>query len=386
MAGTDAPVGIRVVGAIRVRVPLRRPLVSVHGSWPVCDAWLVRVVDAAGRPGLGEATLGPFADAAHQAALDALVRELVADGDPAGLDAAGLGGDAPAPGAGPAQAALRSAVGAAGFDVAATLGTAGVARGSIPVNALVGAESLHAAVAAARSAVAAGFGTLKLKGGGERSSTELVERLVAIRAAVGPGVALRLDVNGAWTAGVAVERFRAIADAGVDLAYVEQPVAAGPIVRTAAILADLRTGSGGRVPVAADESVASLAAARTLMASRAVDALVVKPARVGGPAAALAIAADAARAGITVTIATLLETGVGLLVASAVAARLASDGAAHGLGTGPLLATDLVRGQSVAEGGILRAPGGADGWLGLAGRLDRTAVERLAVERIGAWA
>ena len=380
MAGIDVLVGVRVAGAIRVRVPLRRPMVSVHGTWPVCDAWLIRLVDDAGRSGLGEATLGPFAAAADQSALDSLVRALVV-GDRAGSATQG-GGSAPAP----AAAAVRSAVEGARFDLAAVRGEVESGRSSVTVNALVGTESLHAAVAAARSAAAAGYGTLKLKGGGERSSRELMERLVAIRAAVGPGIGLRLDVNGAWTSAVASERIHAIADAGVDLAYVEQPVAAGPIERTAAVLAELRTRSGGRVPIAADESVTSPHAARTLIASGAVDALVVKPARVGGPAAALAIAADAARAGITVTIATLLETGVGLSIALAVAARLGPDDAAHGLGTGPLLATDLVRGQTAPQDGRMRAPGGTDGWLGLAGRLDRAVVERAAIERIGAWA
>jgi o-succinylbenzoate synthase len=373
-------VGVRVSGAVRVRVPLRRPMVSVHGSWPVCDAWLIRLVDDAGRSGLGEATLGPFAAAAEQSALDALVRALVA-GDGAGLALPGAGEATE-----PLAAAVRSAVEGARFDLATVRGEVEPGRSSVTVNALVGAESLPAAVAAARSAVAAGFGTLKLKGGGERSSEELVERLVAIRAAVGPRVGLRLDVNGAWSEAVASERLRAIDDARVDLGYLEQPVAAGPIARTAAFLAELRTVSGGRVPIAADESVTSLAAAQTLIASRAVDALVVKPARVGGPAAALAIAADAARAGISVTIATLLETGVGLLTASAIAARLGPGDAAHGLGTGSLLATDLVHGLTVPVGGCVRAPGGADGWLGVADRLDRAAVERAAVARIGAWA
>jgi L-alanine-DL-glutamate epimerase-like enolase superfamily enzyme len=374
----------RVVGAVRVRVPLVRPMVTAHGAWPVCDAWLVRLADPDGRAGIGEATLGPFAGAAAQARLDGLVRALVADGSPraAGADA----GAEP----GVAEAALRSAIGAARFDLAAQVGGAGPARDTVLINALIGAEEPEAAVAAARTAVAAGFGTLKLKGGGERTSEELVARLVAIRSAVGPDVGLRLDVNGAWDQAVARERLRAIADAGVGLAYVEQPVAAGRVEHTAAVLAELRRTTGGAVPIAADESVTSLAAARALLAAGAVDALVVKPARVGGPEAALAIAAAADAAGVAVTVARLLETGVGLLAARAVAARLGSlsgaDRVAHGLGTGGLLTTDLVGGRSVVEDGIARADGRADGWLGLWDRLDREAVERVAVERLGAWA
>jgi O-succinylbenzoate synthase len=213
-----------------------------------------------------------------------------------------------------------------------------------------------------------------------------VERLVAVRQAVGPEVALRLDVNGAWAPGVAAERLSALAEAGLGLEYVEQPLPAGPIAQTAARLASLRAVTAGAVPIAADESVTSWATTRTLLAAGAVDALVVKPARVGGPSGAMAIAMAAAQAGVTVTISTLLETGVGLLTGMAVAALASTAGTAHGLGTGGLLAADLVGGLSVVTKGIASSGLGADGSLGLSGRLDAAAVARYAVGHAGVWA
>lgn len=379
MVGADVMAGMRVAGAVRVRVPLRRPMVTAHGAWTVCDSWLIRLVDELGRPGIGEATLGPFAAPTDQVALDGHVRALVAEGVPA---PPGVGGGEPDP----AEAALRSAIEGAHFDLGRVAGLPGRPHETIAVNALIGAESIPAAIAAAREAVAAGFRTLKLKGGGERSSAQLVERLAAIREAVGPDVALRLDVNGTWAAGVATERLSALAAAGLELEYVEQPMPVGPIEETAVGLAALRAVTAGAVPIAADESVTSSAAARILLAAGAVDALVVKPGRVGGPAVALAIAGAANRAGVTVTISTLLETGVGLLTAMAVAAAAGMPGVAHGLSTGGLLAADLVGGRSVVTGGRARSSLGANTTLGLAGRLEAVAVARYAVEHVGAWA
>jgi len=244
---------------------------------------------------------------------------------------------------------------------------------------MIGAQSLHVAVAAAHSAVVAGFTTLKLKGGGEASTAELVERLRAVRAAVGDGIRLRLDVNGAWDAMAATERLRALAPIGLEL--VEQPVAPGP--DAAAVLARLRASTGATI--AADESVTSAAAAQALLAAGAVDVLVIKPARVGGPAVALEIAALAARAGVGIIVSTLLETGVGLRSALVTAALLPPGGRAlaHGLATGPLLVSELVRGGGVPVAGGQATCPAAPG-LGLS--LDLAAIERSAVERLGAWA
>ena len=178
-------------------------------------------------------------------------------------------------------------------------------------------------------------------------------------------------MNGAWDARTASERLLAIADAGLEL--VEQPIAPGPIDEVAATLAELRAVTGR--PLGADESVTSPAAARVLLAAGAVDALVVKPARVGGPRVALAIAADAAAAGVTVIDLDAAGDGCGPAGGVATAAML-PDGrmaggpgpVAHGLGTGGGLATDLVGGRSVVAGGRASVEPGPG--LGVAAVLD----------------
>ena len=189
-----------------------------------------------------------------------------------------------------------------------------------------------ASAEAARQSVDAGFVTLKLKAGAERETEVLVDRVRAVREAIGPDVHLRLDVNGAWDPPTAEERLEAVER--FQLEYVEQPLAGDD----AEALAELRRRV--RVPIAADETVTSVKAARELLDAEAVDVLVVKPARVGGLVVGAEIAALAAERGVPVVVSTLFETGVGIAAALAMAAsapggRLRGPGHApdHGLAT-----------------------------------------------------
>jgi L-alanine-DL-glutamate epimerase-like enolase superfamily enzyme len=179
-----------------------------------------------------------------------------------------------------------------------------------------------------------------------------VERIAAVRAAAGPGVSLRLDLNGTLATSEAesvLSRLEAF-----HLEYVEQPVA------EAASVADLaRLRRLARVPIAADESVTDLAAGRALLDADAVDAVVVKPARVGGVGEGAALVELAAQAGVPVTVSTLLETGVGLAGALQVASLSPGD-VAHGLATAGLLATDLLASPLTVVSGrmaVLDGPG-----------------------------
>lgn len=352
-----------VVGAsaIRVSIPFRRPFMTASGTWQHRDAWIVRLHAADGRVGSGEACLDPGATPAALEALAAAVRAFVRDGvEPADPDDQ-------------VSLALAAAVDGARLDLelvslAGTGGIAGALAGarSVAVNATVATEDAAESVTAAREAVRAGYGTIKLKGGRERSTDDLVARVRAVRDVVGPTVALRLDVNGAWD--LATARARLTGLAPLALEYVEQPVPA----RDVAALASLR--AEGRVAIAVDESVVSAPAARDVLRAGAVDVLVVKPDRVGGPRLALAIAQDAAAAGVGVTISTLLDTGVGLAAAVRVAASL--SGGTHGLATADVLAHDLLAVPLTVRGGRMDVPAGP-----LA--IDDAALDRFAVERVG---
>ena len=335
--------------AVRVRIPFRRPFATATGTWHERDAWILRLHATDGRVGVGEASLDPAADDAALDTLAAAVRAFVTDG------------------AEPAHVAVKGAIDAARLDLGIVTLDAEPPSATVAVNATIATEEFVESVAEALSAVERGFTTIKLKGGLERSTGELVARLAAVRDAVGPGIALRLDVNGAWDPATARDRLAGLAS--LPLEYVEQPIPPGD----PAAFARLRAASP--IQIAADESVSSLATARALLAARAADVLVVKPARVGGPLVALAIAREAETAGVGVTISTLLETGVGLTAALRVAACLPDR--AHGLATADVLASDLLAQPLVVRDGRMTVP--AAGSIAL----NPTAVASFAIERIG---
>jgi o-succinylbenzoate synthase len=239
----------------------------------------------------------------------------------------------------------------------------------VEVNATIATEDPEGSIAAARDAVELGFRCLKLKVGSERTTAQLAARISAVRSAVGDAIEIRLDANGAWDPVTAIERATSLADVGI--AYLEQPVAPGDPDDLAAVR------DRSPVPIAADESVASLESAQALMSAGAVDVLVIKPSRVGGPEASMSLAREALALGIGVTISTLLETGVGLAAAARVAALLSDRDHAHGLATADALGSDLLATSMLVANGRLAVPG-----LGL--RLDDAALDRWTVDRLGA--
>ena len=365
---------LRALHAVRVRIPFRRPFVTATGMWLHRDAWIVRLETADGRTGLGEAVLEPAASEGigelAERQLAALLREAaatVAAGDPLptaeALEAFGAPGRA-----------LRAALDSASHDLTRPHPHPLVAPDGpgLPVNGTIAFAAPEAGAEAALQAVAVGFATLKLKAGAERETDDLVARVRAIRAAVGPEIELRLDVNGAWDLPTAIERLEAVERFAIE--YVEQPLPAHELEAHA----ELRRRVG--VPVALDESAESPGAVRAALALEAADLFVVKPARVGGPLAVAEIAARAEERGVDIVLSTLFETGVGVAAAVAAAAALpAPDARAHGLATAGLLEHDLLLAPLAVDEGLIRAPGGpGTGGLGIA--LDPRAVERFEVE------
>jgi o-succinylbenzoate synthase len=370
---------IKVVSlrADRVKVPFRRPFATATGMWVDREAWIVRMVDADGRTGVGEAVLEPADGETAAIVLEHLVREAVGMAEDGVLPSTQELEQHGSPGR-----ALRAALDAARLDLGRTPGLR-VSDGGVGVgvNATLASVGPAAAAEAARQAVSAGFATLKLKAGAERETEVLTERVAAVREAVGPGVRLRLDANGAWDLETATERLSAVGR--YDIEYVEQPLPADD----AEGFAQLRRRV--RVPLAADEAVTSIRAARALLEADAVDVLVVKPVRVGGPEAVREIAALAAEHGVPVVVSTLFETGVGIAAGLAIAADLPDVSAGrlaaqpdHGLATAGLLVHDLLVEALVIDGGRMRVPGGvASGGLGVT--LDERALERFTVESVG---
>jgi O-succinylbenzoate synthase len=182
----------------------------------------------------------------------------------------------------------------------------------------------------------AGYPAVKVKVG----PGDGVDLVAAVRDAIGPRVALRVDANGAWDLDTAVRAIGRLAR--YDLELVEQPVA------RLDELARLRRRVA--VPVAADECVRSLDDARTLRGLDAADALVVKVQPAGGVRAAAALVDAAGVPGIP---SSMHETSVGLAAGLALAAMLPALPYACGLATAAQRAHDVTRAPLVPEHGTL---------------------------------
>lgn len=221
---------------------------------------------------------------------------------------------------------------------AATEGFPPPVRDRVPVNTTVPAvDAATAAGLVARS----GCTTAKVKVAEPgQTLADDVERVAAVRDALGPGGHLRIDVNGAWDVETALLGLARLGR--YDLEYVEQPCA------TLAELAEVRR--RGRVPVAADESIRTADDPVRAVRAGAVDVVVLKVQPLGGVRRALQVA-DAA--GVPAVVSSALETSVGLAAGLAFAAALPSLPHACGLGTATLLAGDVVADPLVPEAGHL---------------------------------
>ncbi|MCC2315399.1 o-succinylbenzoate synthase [Cellulomonas xiejunii] len=156
-------------------------------------------------------------------------------------------------------------------------------------------------------------------------------RLEAVRDALGPHGAIRVDANAAWDVDTAVRRLAALDRAAGGLEYAEQPV---PGVDD---LAALRRRT--HVPLAADEAVRRTDDPLAVVRRHAADVIVLKVQPLGGVRACLRLAEQA---GLPVVVSSALETSVGLAAGLALAGALPELPYACGLATAALLADDLV--------------------------------------------
>ncbi len=359
---------LRVTG-VDVRefaVDLAAPLSTARGDIDRREGLLVRVsaeTDGERVTGVGEATplpgwTEPLADcrAALAAAADRLPGTALADDTTACVDAPD---GTPAARHGLALAAADCRARHEGDPLWTHL-RAESGAGTVRVNATVGDGDPAETVERAHRAVERGFDCLKVKVGARPVAGDL-DRLGAVRRAVGDGVTLRADANAAWDRETARRFLDGVAQRGLDLDYVEQPVAADGVGELVALRERERGRSRGRqTGIAADESVVE-AGHGTVLDAGAADAVVLKPMTLGGPSAAVDAASDARRAGVTPVVTTTVDAVVARTAAVHVAAAVEAgdgDGVAHGLATADRLAEDLAPDPAPVDGGRVRVPAG----------------------------
>ncbi|TVR23152.1 MAG: O-succinylbenzoate synthase [Nitriliruptor sp.] len=237
---------------------------------------------------------------------------------------AGWGEFSPFPEYGPAYASRWLAAAVA----AATTSFPPALRDRVPVNTTVPAVdpvTAHALVAASGCTTA----KVKVAEPGQELALD-VERVAAVRSALGPTGAIRVDANGAWDVETAVLAIARLEKAAAGLEYVEQPC------RSLEELRELRRRVS--VPLAADESVRTAEDPRRIAGLDAVDLIVVKVQPLGGVSRAVEVISEA---GLPAVVSSALETSVGLAAGVALAAALPDLPYACGLGTATLLSSDL---------------------------------------------
>jgi len=297
----------------RVTYRLRAPVAAAWGTVREREVLRVRVREG-GLVGVGEAAPLPGYDSPPDGLASAEAALANAAGEPR-LEAALERAGASSPHA-------RAALDTAAWDLRGQREGSPVARllagdrdpvegreeaalpGAVPVNALVSGGDRAGASREAAQATAAGFRCLKVKVG----TGDDAGRLAAVRAAVGPDVAIRVDANGAWTVDEALATLRALEPVGIELC--EEPVHGVEGLRT------VRARSG--VPISMDESGWEAGA----VGSGAADVVCLRVGRLGGIGAAMEAAAAARAAGADVYVASTFDGPAGVAAALHVAAAL----------------------------------------------------------------
>jgi O-succinylbenzoate synthase len=193
---------------------------------------------------------------------------------------------------------------------------------------------------------ASGCRTAKVKVADPRSSlADDCDRVAAVRDALGPGGAIRVDANTAWDVDTAVRAIAELDKAAGGLEYAEQPC---PSIDD---LAAVRRRVSVRI--AADESIRRAEDPLKVAVAGAADIAVLKVSPLGGVRRALEVAEAC---GLPCVVSSAVETSVGLAAGLALAGALPELEFACGLGTISLLDGDVCADPLSPVGGYLPVP------------------------------
>lgn len=292
-------------------------------SWPERHCLLLRLTDAEGRSGVGEAsplpgysreTLDDVQHGLRRVSVPRLASLLELDWSWATLSSVGELAANHLPSARMAletaaldlwgQRTQTAAPALLGAEVAATRHLA----------QLLGPASSPTLLHDARAALDVGYGCLKVKLGAPGALAAELAGLVALREHVGPHVSLRVDANGAWGAAELSHASAALRTLAIEL--FEEPGAALP----------------AGLPLALDESLqgASLEAAADALHRQKPRALVLKPMALGGLSHCFELARRARALGAEAVVSHCFDGPFAWRATAALALAL-PQGLAHGL-------------------------------------------------------
>jgi L-alanine-DL-glutamate epimerase-like enolase superfamily enzyme len=200
---------------------------------------------------------------------------------------------------------------ALGVPIYALLG--GAYRDSTEAHGSVGWDEDPAKIVDIAQGQAQDYRWLKLYAGRGELDADL-DRLQAVRDAVGDDVELFVDINGMWTPSDLIRALPRVGEIG--LRCLEQPLP----VSAAAFQRDLV--ATARVDIVADEAVRTVADAASVIRDRSATVINIGHSKLGGPSAALQAAQVAHANGVGVMVGSVIEMGIanamGLHLAAAV--------------------------------------------------------------------
>lgn len=291
---------LRQIEVFGVEVPLAGPgFKNAYITKRSQKSAVVRITDADGDIGLGNIDPSPgYSTETIDQSLDALVENLA----PAALHQDPLNVQALMGRLAQAQSGFLDAKAAiemacmdlmgrkAGLSVATLIG--GPVRDTFRLNAWIGIVSPDEAAAEAVKWHEKGWRSAKIKvGGGVKADAD---RVRAVREAVGPDFALRVDANAGYSVDEGLELGRLLEPYALEL--MEQPVAADDLEGLA------RIRSSVSMPVMADESVTDYASLIALIRTQSVDLVKLKVMKQGGFLQASRMLATAEAAGLGVVV------------------------------------------------------------------------------------
>lgn len=190
-----------------------------------------------------------------------------------------------------------------------------------------------------------GFTALKMKVGTD--SKKDIERVKAVRQAVGYDVKIRLDANQGWQPKEAVRVIRKMEDLGLDIELIEQPVKAWDMQGLKFVTDNVET------PIMADESMFSSYDAFKILSMRAADLINIKLMKCGGIYNALKIIAIAETCGVECMVGSMIESKLSVTAAAHLACAKKNI-VRFDLDTALLLAEDPIVGGIINEAPILK--------------------------------
>ncbi|MDE0164295.1 MAG: hypothetical protein OXL36_04270 [Bryobacterales bacterium] len=284
-------------------------IVSSLGAHRISRYVVVIVRDDEGHVGYGEATVMPMWSGETQegalAAIDNVLAPVMIGRDAREITAAAEAMDKALIDNPFAKAAIEMAlldlVGKAlGVPVTTLLGGARRSE-AIPLKFSIGAFSPTHAANVAQSMAARGFRAVKVKVGLDIKTD--IERVAAIRAAMGDNFLIGADANGGWNERQTVEALPHLERLGVNV--LEQPLPRGEFRATA------RVRQRTSIPIMLDEGVFTARHAVEAVRTEACDVISIYPGKNGGILRSMQIAQIAEAAGLECVIGSNLEWDLG---------------------------------------------------------------------------